>query len=204
MCSNKLTMYNFHSLPNHFKMLLTLLIKRRIGLVLLLMMTFNFIGAQNTVVLPGNGASSSLVAPQGGVKYQRQFYLIDSAEVRRSGLQNGMSVNSIGFTIAALQNHSTRGIFRVYLQNTSDAVSRTDTNWTVVPLPGKVYQLSGLNSGNYEWQVRSNCGTFSAFSPLTEFKINNDTCKSPTHLSTINITNNSELSVEHNDLTFHW
>ena len=159
--------------------------------MLLLMMTFNFIGAQNTVVLPGNGASSSLVAPQGGVKYQRQFYLIDSAEVRRSGLQNGMSVNSIGFTIAALQNHSTRGIFRVYLQNTSDAVSRTDTNWTVVPLPGKVYQLSGLNSGNYEWQVRSNCGTFSAFSPLTEFKINNDTCKSPTHLSTINITNNS-------------
>src|SRR4051812_49107602 len=81
------------------------------------------IAAQQTVVLPGNGSYIQKNAPQGGLRSQRAFYLMTPKEVQASGLTNG-AIGSIGFTIGAAQDSTTRGSFNVYLQNTTDTVSR--------------------------------------------------------------------------------
>jgi len=158
------------------------------------MMPFK-IGAQtNTVVLPSDGNHTKSVAPQGSLRYQRGFYLIQRKEILASGLQSGDTISCIGFTIADAQNDTTRAKFKVYLQNTTDTVSRIDTAWTVIPGIANTYQLvTGLHPGNYEWQVRSDC---SPFSPILGFNNDNlDSCRPVTHLKEGNITDvSAELS----------
>jgi hypothetical protein len=149
--------------------------------------------AQQTTVLPGNGNFSQTSGPQGGLRYQRGFYLVTPNEMKASGLVNGMTVNSIGFTIGAKQNAITKGAFKVYLQNTTDTVSRVDTGWTNVITPTNSYTISsGLFPGNYEWQVRAICSSNSPYSAVAGFSNNNlGGCGQPTNLSTSSITSST-------------
>jgi len=147
----------------------------------------NVMAQNNTVVLPSDGNHTKSVAPQGSLRYQRGFYLIQKNEIQSSGLQSGDTINCIGFTIADAQSDTTQGNFKVYLQNTTDTVSRIDTAWTVVTgIAINSYLVTGLHPGNYDWQVRSNC---SPFSPIFNFNNDNlDSCRQPTHLREDNIT----------------
>ena len=109
--------------------------------------------------------------------------------MKASGLANGNTISSMGFTIGVPQDSVTKGSFKVYLQNTTDAVSRVDTNWTNVTDTTNSLNLSGLTPGKYEWQVRTNCATPSAYSPVASFSNDNlGTCSPPTNLNTTNIT----------------
>lgn len=165
---------------------------------LLITLVTAFADAQQSTVLPNNGASSQTGSPQGGLRYQRGFYLISANEIKASGLTNGMAINSIGFTIGAAQKDSTRGAFKVYLQNTTDTISRVDTGWTIKSTPLPSYTISsGLFPGSYEWQVRALCNTNSQFSPINNFSNDNlPACSSPTNLSTTNIDSTKA--------TFNW
>ena len=89
---------------------------------LCLLLNLSNINAQNTTVLQGNSNYSQLSSPQGGLRYERGFYLITPKEVKANGLTNGMVINSIGFTQGVAQNNKSKGAFRVYLQNTTDLV----------------------------------------------------------------------------------
>ncbi|MDQ3278137.1 MAG: fibronectin type III domain-containing protein, partial [Bacteroidota bacterium] len=142
---------------------------------------------QTTLVLPGNGKYSSSLAPQGALRYQRQFYLLDSTEIARSGITSGLLLRSIGFTYAAAQSIPSKGQVKVYLQNTGDTTSKSDTAWTSVQTVSNRYYLNGLSAGGYEWQVSSNCSPASS-SSIAGFNINNEACKSPTHLITQDIS----------------
>ena len=156
------------------------------------------INAQNTTVLPGNSNYSQISSPQGGLRYERGFYLITPKEVKSNGLTNGMVVNSIGFTQGVAQNVATKGAFKVYLQNSSDLVSRVDTSWTNVITSGNSYNIpSGMDAGSYEWQVRALCGSNSPFSTIATFSNDNlGPCILPSNISTTNITSTSA--------TFNW
>ena len=162
------------------------------------LLNISTINAQNTTVLPGNSNYSQLSSPQGGLRYERGFYLITPKEVKANGLTNGMLINSIGFTQGVAQNDTTKGAFKVYLQNTTDLVSRVDTSWISVTTTNNSYDIpSGMTSGRYEWQVRAVCGSNSPFSTTATFANNNlGPCIIPSNISTTNITNTSA--------TFNW
>lgn len=163
-----------------------------------LLLNLSNINAQNTTVLPGNSNFSQLSSPQGGLRYERGFYLITPKELKANGLTNGMVINSIGFTQGIAQNISTKGAFKVYLQNTTDLVSRVDTSWTNVTTAGNSYNIpSAMSAGNYEWQVRAVCGSNSPFSTVATFSNDNlGPCNLPSNISTTNITSTSA--------TFNW
>ena len=158
-----------------------------------LLLNIFHINAQNTTVLPGNSNYSQISSPQGGLRYERGFYLITPKEVKANGLTNGMVINSIGFTQGIAQNDITKGAFKVYLQNTSDLVSRVDTSWTNVTTSGNSYSIpSGMFAGIFEWQVRAVCGTNSPFSTIATFANDNlGPCILPSNISTTNITSTS-------------
>jgi hypothetical protein len=147
--------------------------------------------SQSVTVLPNNGSYDQNTAPQGGFRFQRQFYLITPAEMQKAGFQNGMPVNSIGFTNGVAQSDTTKGRFKVYLQNTTDTKSRLDTNWTVVTTSSNSIHLTGLVKGSYEWQVMT-CGG-SSFDTARSFFANNNltACNPPTNFTTDNITTSS-------------
>lgn len=154
--------------------------------------------AQQTTLLPGNEVGNQTASPQGGLRYQRAFYLITPNEIKAAGLANGMVINAIGFTLGSAQNQPSKGAFSVYLQNTSDTVGRVDTSWTNITTSTNSLSVpSGLFAGDYEWQVQSVCGSNSIFSPLTRFSNSNLTgCNIPSNLNTTNITSSSA--------TFNW
>jgi PKD-like domain/Secretion system C-terminal sorting domain/Fibronectin type III domain len=158
----------------------------------------NYLLGQSTTVLPGNASFSQTSSPQGGLRYQRGFYLMTPKEVKQSGLTNGMPINSIGFTIGKAQDSTTKGAFKVYLQNTTDAVARLDTDWTNVSVSGLSHTIpNGLYAGNYEWQVRTVCASNSPYSLSIFFSNDNlGSCSNPTNLSTTAISINSA--------TFNW
>ena len=167
--------------------------------IIAILLLINFAGiAQQTTILPGDENGNQTASPQGGLRYQRGFYLITPTEIRVSGLTTGMVINSIGFTLGTAQDKTVKGAFKVYLQNTSDTVSRVDTSWTIATTSTNSLIIpTGLFAGNYEWQVRSVCGTNSIFSPLTKFSNNNLTaCSAPSNLTTTNISGSSA--------TFNW
>ena len=174
----------------------------KIGFIIVIisccLLNLSNINAQNTTVLPGNSNYSQVSSPQGGLRYERGFYLITPKEVQANGLTNGMVINSIGFTQGVAQNISTKGAFKVYLQNSTDLVSRIDTSWSTVNATGTSYSIpSGMFAGSYEWQVRAVCGSNSPFSTLATFSNDNlGTCILPSNISTTNITNTSA--------TFNW
>ena len=144
-------------------------------------------GQTSVIALPHNGSSSNRTAPQGALRYQRGFYLIRAFELTQSGLVSGDTINCIGFSISSAQDDSTKGKFRVYLQNTTDTVSRRDTNWTVQSgILTNTFVQPNLFPANYEWQVKSNC---SSFSPIDNFSNKNlPPCQTPSHLFTDSIT----------------
>src|SRR3954464_14091761 len=76
------------------------------------------------IALPTNGSISSSVAPQDTQINQRQFYLIKASEMQKAGFQSSSVLNGIGFTNALAPDSAAHGLFKVYLQNTSDVVSR--------------------------------------------------------------------------------
>lgn len=174
----------------------------KIGFILIIgsccLLNLSYINAQNATILPGNSNYSQLSSPQGGLRYERGFYLITPKEVIANGLTNGMVINSIGFTQGVAQNVATKGAFKVYLQNSSDLVSRVDTSWTNLITSGNSYNIpSGMDAGSYEWQVRAVCGSNSPFSTTATFANDNlGPCILPSNISTTNITSTSA--------TFNW
>lgn len=146
---------------------------------------------QTTTVLPNNASYSSKTSPQGGLRYQRGFYLVTPAEMQNSGITPGMNINAIGFTIGRAQNDTTQGRFRLFLQNTTDVVSRADTGWNTVSAATNFYNAINLFPGKYEWQVRANCTGSSAFTSSVFFS--NDElsgCNNPYNLEAVSITTN--------------
>ena len=139
---------------------------------------------QSTTVLPNNASYSNKTSPEGGLRFQRGFYLIKPDEARRSGLASGMVLNSIGFNIARAQSDTSRGQFKLYLQNTPDSVSRSDTNWTTMSnVFSDSYQANNLFPGKYEWQVKYNCPSNSGYTTSTFFTNDQlDGCNNPYNL----------------------
>lgn len=160
----------------------------KIFLLFIFLLKVDFLFAQTiTVALPNNGNGTQSSAPQGALRFQRGFYLIQPAEMSSSGLANGMNVNSIGFTIGAAQGDTTKGGFKVYLQNTADTVSRVDTSWTnIAPFTTNEYSATALFPGNYEWQVKTNCSPYSVVNSFSNKNL--PQCNPVTHLSTTDIT----------------
>lgn len=150
---------------------------------------------QPALVLPSDGKSVQEIAPQGGLRFQRQLYLITPAEMQGSELTNGMAINGIGFTFAAAQSDTTRGMLQVYLQNTDDVVSRRDISWTFVSSASNAVLLDNLSNGQYEWQVQTICaGDSSSFSPLVTFATADpEACNAASNLQSSVITSSSAL-----------
>lgn len=163
------------------------------GIIIFIMLFGVFEGfSQQITVLPSNGAHASQAGPMGSVRQHRAFYLVTPAEMQTSGIQNGMPVNSIGFTLGIPQSFSTKGAFKVYLQNTTDTVSRQDTAWTMVNVSGNSHSITSLSQGQYEWQVQALCTSSSSFSVLSSFStVNAGGCNAPTSLFTSLITTSS-------------
>lgn len=147
--------------------------------------------AQTITALPSDGSFSQESGPQGGLRYQRKFYLITSAELKASGLK-ASSLRSIGFTNGVAQDAITTGRFNLYLQNTTDTVSRIDTNWVYITSPSNFYKATGLFPGNYEWQITSACATASIDTASYQFSTDDgNPCKRPTSFKTDSITASS-------------
>ncbi len=171
---------------------------RKLLLGLLYICLFSFsstLWAQPALILPSDGKSVQEVAPQGGLRFQRHLYLITPSEMQQTELTAGMMVNGIGFTFSATQSDTTRGLLKVYLQNTDDIVSRRDTNWTYIPTTSNTSLLDGLSSGQYEWQVQAICdGDSSSFSPATTFfTADPDACNTASNLRSSAITSSTAL-----------
>lgn len=168
----------------------------KLGLLLLLLSTLSLSSlAQPALVLPGDGKSAQEVAPQGGLRFQRHMYLITAEEMQQTEFNAGLMINGIGFTLAAAQSDTTRGQLKVYLQNTSDLVSRRDTQWTFLSSTGNSLSLADLVSGQYEWQMQTVCsGDSSAFSGSLTFETADpETCNAASNLQVSQITTSSAL-----------
>ncbi len=104
-------------------------------------------------------------------------------------LSAGSVLNSIGFTYAQAQGDTTKGAFKVYLENTLDVESRLDLAWTTVTVSMNELVLSDLIEGEYEWQVKAVCGGDSDFSALTSFQVEDSLdCSRPSNLTALNVS----------------
>jgi hypothetical protein len=147
------------------------------------------ITGNSSAVLHFDGSTSQLMAPQGGVAYQRSFYLISPEEMADSDLTAGTEINSIGFTIGVASESEVSASLKVYLQNTSDEESRFDTTWAVVTTSQNHYTLSDLAGGDYEWQVSAVCSGNTPYSTLENFStVDLNECGQPYNLETTDIT----------------
>ncbi|NND33853.1 MAG: fibronectin type III domain-containing protein, partial [Saprospiraceae bacterium] len=154
--------------------------------------------SQQITVLPENGSYSEEISPQGNLLFQRYFYLITPAEMAASGFSSGMDVNSLGFTIAAIEGDTARGKYEIYLQNTNDDASRLDTSWTYVSSATNSFDTTGLSIGTYEWQVQTVCmAGMSSYSGSSEFAPQDTLeCNRPADLTTLDVNTTSA--------TFSW
>jgi hypothetical protein len=105
--------------------------------------------------------------------------------MQAAGWSSGMSVDAIGFRLAVAQSDTTRGAFKVYLENTTNTASRLDTAWTSVSVTGNTYKATGLHAGRYEWQVIPVCAN-AAFDTAAAVFSSKDlgSCPQPTSPST--------------------
>ena len=162
---------------------------KKTGIVLCCFLSVAAYAQQIAVGLPNNASYSNKTGPQGALRYQRAFYLLTTIELSNAGLTSGMNINSIGFTLARAQSDTTKGKFKVYLQNTADNVSRADTGWTYTSSTTNSFAATGIPQGNYEWQVKSNCAASSAYSSSINFSNSFlSGCNTPYNLNTSNIT----------------
>ena len=163
---------------------ITALYRVRTIICLVTLLLFNFVlSAQQVTVLPGNDNYSQQSGPQGGQRAQRQFYLIKPAEVQASGLPAGI-VNQIGFTIGAPQSSPTKGAFKVWLQNTTDIVSRIDSSWKE-KTTSFTSDTARYFPGQYEVQIIPVC--VSAAQDTVRLSFNNSNlpgCRPPSGLKT--------------------
>ncbi len=145
------------------------------------------------VALPTDGSYSSEVIPQGALRYQRQLYLITPEEMAESGISANTDFNSIGFTLAAAQNDTTRAGFKLYLENTTDMESRLDLDFSDSISTTNSLLIEALPPGDYEWQVQAVCaGGNSVFTGLQEFStLDLSGCNRPINLTVDNITSSS-------------
>lgn len=157
------------------------------------------LSAQSVPVLPNNGSFSQEMGPQGNLHFQRSFYLIRPDEMAKSELANNSLINALGFFIAAAQKDTTKGNFKVYLQNTSDFNCRIDTTWKIKTTTVARFDTSGLIPGAYEWQVQTVCGGAgnSPFSTITGF------ATADTNICNIPVNNITD-SITHNSAVFRW
>lgn len=153
--------------------------------------TINITG-NNCEVLAYDGTTSQQMVPQGGLRYQRSFYLIRADEITGSDLVTGININSIGFTMGIPQNEITEGSLKIYLQNTTDMESRYDDDWTVLSSVTSPFTLSGLTGGNYEWQVKPPCSDPNDWSDSLSFSTENPyECDRPYNPETTDLTSSS-------------
>jgi hypothetical protein len=165
-------------------------------LICLALFAANGVLGQRTTVLPNNSSYSNKTAPQGALRYQRGLYLITASEMNSSGLAPASNINAIGFTIGRASGDTAHGHFKVYLQNTTDLVSRADTGWQLFITTGNHYDANLLFPGDYEWQVKANCSTSSPFSPSVFFSNGDLTgCNNPYNLNTTSITTSAATLV---------
>ncbi|MEN8224485.1 MAG: HYR domain-containing protein [Bacteroidota bacterium] len=148
----------------------------------------------HTAVLESDGSNSQLMTPQGELRYQRAFYLITPAEMSSTDLETGMEVNSIGFTIGVAQAETTEGNLEVYLENTTDTLSRIDDAWQTATTTTNTMTLSISDPGEYEWKVKALCSGSSEYSGLATFD-NGDlgSCNQPFNLETSSITSSAAI-----------
>jgi hypothetical protein len=166
---------------------------RQVAFASLMLLSGFICSAQTIIALPSNGSFSQESAPQGGLRYQRKFYLITANELNSSGLTASI-LHSIGFTYAVAQDSVTSGQFKFYLQNTTDTVSRIDTSWIYVSSTTNFYKATGLFAGNYEWQITPACLTSSIDTASAQFSTDdNSPCKRPTSFKTDSITASSAV-----------
>ena len=150
--------------------------------------TITINGGHSTVLLT-DGSSTQEFSPQGSLRYQRFFYLVKPEEMAESGFETGMDVNSLGFTIVAAQDDTTKGHLKVYLQNTDNTISRIDTNWSTATTANNSYPLVGIDQGLYEWKVKATCSGTSEYSQTNSFSNDDlDGCNQVYNLETLDIT----------------
>jgi hypothetical protein len=163
--------------------------------------TFNLINGTITILddpviaLRNDGQITSEFAPQGGLRYQRNFFLITPEEMAQSDLRVDSFFNSMGFTITKAQDSSTTAGLKIYLQNTTDTHARTNLTWNTTTVSSNDFNAVGLLSGEYEWQVNATCAsaaseytdirTFSTVDTLACNKVNNITITSITDSSAV-------------------
>ena len=153
--------------------------------------------AQQITVLSGNNNYSLQSGPQGGLRTQRQFYLIRPGEMKASGIPGGTSVNKIGFTIGVAQNINTKGAFKVWLRNTDDEISMIDSSWKESITNTNTFS-GRFFPGEYEVQVipMANCLIVADTAKISFSNRNLAACQPPTGLKSTSITANSA--------TFNW
>lgn len=145
-----------------------------------------------TGVLDYDGSVSKSIAPQAGIHVQRSFYLLKQEELEETELSAGSQIHSIGFMYGIVQPNSINGNLKVWLKNTTDTISRIDTAYTYVSLNDTTLALTGLDPGDYEWQVRSVCSDTARWSELKYFLTPDlSECNKPYNLKETDLTSTS-------------
>ncbi|NJB87392.1 hypothetical protein GGR26_003172 [Lewinella marina] len=164
-------------------------------LLILTLLGGPYLAAQQTVVLPADGTVTRDATPQGDSPYQRMLYLIKPEEAAASNLLAGDTITSLGFTIARPDSDTASGDFTLYLQNTTDIVSRRDLSWTEVTVTGNNrLRLENLSLGDYEWQVRAACNPTDTWTNTETFQpVDTSGCNRPNGLAVTNLTDSAAL-----------
>lgn len=145
-----------------------------------------------TGVLDYDGSVTKSIAPQAGVHVQRSFYLLKKEELEETELSAGSQIHSIGFMYGIVQPNTINGNLTVWLKNTIDTISRIDTAYTYVSLDDTTLALSGLDPGDYEWQVRSVCSDTANWSQSRHFSTPDPSeCNQPYNLKETDLTSAS-------------
>lgn len=80
-------------------------------------------------ILHHDGYHSRHSAPQSLYRYARCYFLIQASEMIASGYPSGVNIMSLGYNYKYGTDLSTRGYFKVYLQNTNDLTNNKSMNW---------------------------------------------------------------------------
>lgn len=103
-----------------------------IRLVRLGVATPNFLAAPQN-----NGATTQVRAPNGtaGHTYLRAAMIIRQNEFQTAGIDSNTILRGMGFTLSTPTSGSVTGIFKIYVQNTTDINYNKGTSWTGI-IPG--------------------------------------------------------------------
>ncbi|MFN3951835.1 MAG: fibronectin type III domain-containing protein [Thermaurantimonas sp.] len=96
------------------------------------------VAAPNFLAAPlNNGATTQVRAPNGtaGHTYMRAAMIIRQNEFQTAGIDSNTILRGMGFTLSAPTSGSVTGIFKIYVQNTTDINYNKGTSWTGI-IPG--------------------------------------------------------------------